>query len=223
MNTNPLTRRYKELTARERLQLIIAASARGDDVEREKLLGSAPTICLRAGHHYHLAEALFRAAHCHVAFLSDLAAKYWQWWGLWGWHCLRDETEKGNGGAGRKRGAARTAETRLCNLTRYHAFLFVTHVDGWKKFCDELLIDAEVLLDDMPGWEMAKRTEGKAREDALSRDDALMFLLAEAIKTQRPEAERLDDPTVPTAEELAQEWHKILERRAGDGPGNASS
>ena len=38
MNTNGLARLYDRLTPRERLPLIMAASARGDEMERERLV-----------------------------------------------------------------------------------------------------------------------------------------------------------------------------------------
>jgi hypothetical protein len=211
MNTNDLAKHYDQLTARERLPLILAASARADAVERQRLLDSAPRVRFEAPHHFRLADALFEAAHFHLITLLDLAATYWQWWGLWGWHCLRDETEKDNSGGRGKRAAAaaRTKEARIYNLTRYHAFLFVTHVDGWKQFCAELSIDAAALRNDMPGWRTVTRTEGAARELAFARDDAMMFMLSEAIDEQGVEAEDLHVAPVPTAAGLAREWHAI--------------
>src|SRR5437763_1672986 len=124
MNTKNLAKNYDRLTARERLPLLLAASAREDAVERQRLLDSAPRIDLRAPHHHGLGEALFTAAHFHMMTQLDLAAKYWQWWGLWGWHCLRRENEKVQGSAPGKRAAAaaKTEEVRLYSLARYHAF-----------------------------------------------------------------------------------------------------
>ena len=43
MNTNNLNKLYDRLTARERLTLLISASVRGDPVERQRLLDSAPS------------------------------------------------------------------------------------------------------------------------------------------------------------------------------------
>jgi hypothetical protein len=42
VNTNGLAKLYDRLTPHERLPLIVAAAAWGDDQERQRLMGSAP-------------------------------------------------------------------------------------------------------------------------------------------------------------------------------------
>jgi len=58
MNTTLLDKLYDQLTARERLPLIIAAARRADAVERRRLVDSAPGLCLEEPHHHGLATAL---------------------------------------------------------------------------------------------------------------------------------------------------------------------
>jgi hypothetical protein len=88
MNTKDLAKLYDQLTARERLTSIIAASVRNDVVERTRLKDSAPSIAFTVPHHYALAQALTTAAHYHLLTLLDLAAIFWQWWGLWAGRAL---------------------------------------------------------------------------------------------------------------------------------------
>ena len=219
MNTKNLAKNYNQLTARERLPLLLAASARGDAVEQHRLMNSAPRIGLSAPHHYRLGEALITAAHLHMMTLLDLAVKYWQWWGLWGWHGLRRETKTDQRRVRGKRAAATpdTEEVRHRSVMRHHAFLFITYVDGWRQFCADLLIDADALLHCYPGWDMVTQTEKKARENAYSREDAIMFLLCDATATHGDESEDGEIPSippVPTVEGLAKEWHEILDRGA---------
>jgi hypothetical protein len=216
MNTHHLTRHYDRLTARERLALLVAASARADAVERGRLLESAPPVHLKAPHHYRLAEALLDAANYHLLTVLDLAVKYREWWGLWGWHELRDATDKRGTGKG-GRAAARAEGARLNALARYHAYLLVTHVDAWARFCADWAIDPEALLGARPGWDTVRRTEGQARGHAYSHEEAELFMLMDALEGQQAIPETIAVPPVPTAEALAREWHDLVDGAAGDG------
>jgi hypothetical protein len=224
MNTKNLAKNYNQLTPRERVSLILAAVARADDVERQRLLDAAPSVALRASHHYGLGEALIQAAQCHMMSLLDLAMKYRQWWSLLGWRCFRLEADKEQGGASGKRAAvaAEAVKGRLCSQARYHAFLFITHIDGWKQFCSELPIDADVLLEVMPGWQSLKLVEAEARGAAFSRDDVMMFRISQTIDESDTESERVELPPAPTVEELAKGWHRIVNEQAEEFPGRAT-
>jgi hypothetical protein len=161
---------------------------------------------------------LVEAADCHLLILLELAASYWQWWGLWGWHGQRRQSQaaRKQGGVGNA-GAARAEDAeafRLYGLVRYQAFLFLTHVEGWKQFCREWSIDPIVLLKCLPGWDMVTRTEAPARERAFTREEAALFLLSETPLPEGPAAEEFELPQVLTVEGLAQDWHTFINRRA---------
>src|SRR5262249_47266915 len=66
MNTDRLARHYATLTPAERLPLIMAASARGDEAEYEHLARSAPRVYLQAPDTFYLAEALLLATSLHM-------------------------------------------------------------------------------------------------------------------------------------------------------------
>ncbi len=57
MNTNSLARHDEILTPRERLPLIMAASARGDEAEAQRLAHSAPLVSLRVPDYFGLAKS----------------------------------------------------------------------------------------------------------------------------------------------------------------------
>ena len=160
MNTKSLTQLYDQLTPSERLPLIIAAAARGDENERQHLMTSASKLAFQVPDYYPRAKALGEAVHYHMLTLLDLAAKFWQWWGLWMTSGLRD-----GGGKERKKGRRRRVdaeilkEWRASGVVRYYASRFVAHVDGWKRFCTELHIDPEVQLEIMIGWETITHTD----------------------------------------------------------------
>jgi hypothetical protein len=215
MNTNALNKLYHQLTAQERLALMIAAGRREDTSERKQLADTAPRQQYEKSHHHNLATALLETARLHLLTLLDLAAKYWQWWGLCGWQLWKRQiTNVADPGAAVEAGLdpAEEDEVRQHGLLRYHAFLFVTHVDGWKKFCATWPIEPEALLDYLPGWDMVTRTETPAREHAYSLEDAALFLLSE---TPIPEesAEDIALPAVITVEGLAEAWQSILDRQ----------
>jgi hypothetical protein len=224
MNSKVLTKFYDQLTAGERLPLLVAAAVRGDAVERQRLVGSAPSREFEVPHHYGLATALAEAADFHLLTLLDLAASYWQSWGLWGWHGQRHRgnTIRDQGGASDAGDAPAedTEEFRLYCMVRYQAFLFLTHVEGWKQFCGEVSMDPDVLLDFLPGWDMVTRTQAQARERAFTRQEAALFLLSETPLVEDPAAEELDLPQVLTVAGLAQDWHTFLDRRAESVLGN---
>src|SRR5215472_12253704 len=82
MNTKRLADLYDRLTPRERQALLIAASVRGDTSECERLNATAPSVTWKVAHNFGLAQALWQAADLHLITLLDLAAKFWQGWGL---------------------------------------------------------------------------------------------------------------------------------------------
>lgn len=212
MNDKALYKLYDRLTPRERLPAIVSASRRGDAVEYKRLMDSAPRLRFEVAHHHGLATALSHAADWHLLTLLDLAANYWQWWGLWGW-CRSRPAVRESGGPGGVEDAGDTdvEAFRHSGLVRYHAFLFVAHVDGWKQFCRDWPIEPEALLDFKPGWGMVSRTEPRARENAFTREEAARFLWDEMQLSQEFAREESALPQVMTAEDLAEAWHAIVD------------
>jgi hypothetical protein len=78
MNTNCLAKLYDRLTPHERLPLIVAASARDDETERQGLAHSAPCDRFRLPDYHGLAEGLLLLSLFHVTQLLDLAVMYWR-------------------------------------------------------------------------------------------------------------------------------------------------
>ncbi len=78
MNTSSLARQYEKLTPWERLPLILAASARGDEQEHSRLVLSAPRVGYRVPDHFGLAVAFQELTWLHLLEALDLAANYFQ-------------------------------------------------------------------------------------------------------------------------------------------------
>src|SRR5438046_140738 len=76
--------------------------------------------------HFWLAKAVQQAADFHMLMLLDLAANFWQWWGLWMIHGLRAESGQAGPKTGR-RGPVRAEqlkEVRASGVARYYASRF---------------------------------------------------------------------------------------------------
>ena len=77
-DTNGLARLYDRLTPRERLPLLVAAAARGDEQERHRLARSAPTQLQQVPDYYRLGDALQQVLLLQVARAADAAARFWR-------------------------------------------------------------------------------------------------------------------------------------------------
>jgi hypothetical protein len=213
MNTHGLSQLYDQLTPAERLALIMAASVRGDEAEKQRLIAAAPEVSLRVPDYYPLAKALANVVDYHLLTLLDLAAQFWQWWGMWITHIGRDSSA-GNPKTGRRRktDADRLREWRVRGITRYFASRFVAHRHGWQQFCTDMHIDPEVQLDFMIGWDTILRTDEAARELAFSAEEAAQFVRLETMPVEGNESLERGPVPVESLEELAEGWHKVLEQ-----------
>ena len=193
MNTNGLAKLYDRLAPMERLSLILAATARGDDAERERLASSAPMETYRLPDYHGLAEGMLFAALFHMIELLDTAALYWQVQGL-------VDQEGGLGKAGNK-----ALLDRFTALVRAFGYILTARVDGWKLFCAGLKAGPDLLLRGIPGLETAGRAEEAARGMAFSAAE-----MADWVRRGKGGPAR-----VMTAETEAAAWRTFLEARAG--------
>jgi hypothetical protein len=72
MNTNGLAKLYSELTPWERIAAILAAAARGDEVEAARLWGTARKYAYGVADHHPIFEGFLLAGLIHQAELLDL-------------------------------------------------------------------------------------------------------------------------------------------------------
>src|SRR5262249_51908106 len=76
MNTKSLTKHYATLTPWERVPLILAALARKDDLEGDRLSRSAPRVPFEVANFYGLKEGLASLAGRYLMNQLDLVACY---------------------------------------------------------------------------------------------------------------------------------------------------
>jgi len=142
MNTAVLTRQYDKLTAQERLALLLAAEARGDRHEFNRLMETAPRKNYSVPHHAPLLDTFLDLSKLHFMQLLDTAA------------CYFDAFEQ----PGRKRGRG-ADPLEGWDMVLLLGYLFRTYLEGWRQFCAELNIDPEFMWNSWPGYETIKAAE----------------------------------------------------------------
>jgi hypothetical protein len=138
MNTKTLARHYDTLTPQERFPLILAAAARGDDLERERLVSSAPRATYRVPDYWSVATRFQSLSHFMFMKLLDLAACYLEAFALSG------EEDEG--------GIALEAVLML-------GYVFQTYRGGWHLFSAEVGVDPEHHWKRLPGLETIRSAE----------------------------------------------------------------
>jgi hypothetical protein len=208
VNTDHLARHYEVLTPWERLPLIAAASARADEVEKDRLARSAPKIGFRVPDYWGLAEGLDELVKLYLLGQRDLAALYWRLSGL-----LDQEPRD------RPSRQERRRDERRWRLLKMLAYRYVVRADGWRLLCAELPIDPEVLLRELPGYDSVRQMEQVARLIAFSAEEALAFLRAEA-EAARPAEEGARavrrEYQIATAADVARSMREFLKARLGE-------
>jgi hypothetical protein len=157
MTTAPLAKAYAHLTAAERLPLVVAASARGDDVEYHRLMASAPLETYHVPHHFGRAMAFREVADMHHMELLALAGQYLQCMGL---ADAQDDEHS----------------TRFLDCGLLYGYLLNAHVAGWRAFCAGLHIDPEPIRDCLPGRDLLDQVAGLAGSAAFDADGARAYL-----------------------------------------------
>jgi hypothetical protein len=185
MNTRGLARHYEGLTPWERLPLILAAFARGDEAERERLVASAPRVCYEFPDHFGLGTAFREVSEMHFMRLLHLAALYFRALGFadaW-------DDEPGE---------------RMLDAALLFGYLFRAQLGGWRAFCAELHIDPDVSWSCLPGFDTVKDAERSARHAAFEREGAEAYLRKRGG----------DRPALVTEADVAAGLRKALQERA---------
>jgi len=203
MNANALAKQYEKLTSRERFSLLIAAAARGDELDRTRLLQSAPRLSYDLADHHGLMASFTWLSDFHFTCLLDLAACYFEAFGA-----LRPNRKK-------------VDEAAWDNLM-LQGYTFQTHLVGWRKFCAELKVDPEFFWEGRPGLKTIKRADavsgtgpGQGLPGAAFVEEGVARLVIQYGLRDR-EAEVDDDAVkevrIVNADNIAADLHIILEK-----------
>jgi hypothetical protein len=186
MTSTGLTKLYAHLLPRERLPLILAAQARGDESEQQRLAASAPVRVWRLPDYAIGDLAANVLALVYVSEQLDYAANYWH--ALWR---LEDADD------------ADPATWRLA--ADVSAYVFARNAEAWRSFWQELHIDADALsAANHHGW-LLRYCEERMPGVAPTREEL-------AARLRRHGA---DDPQPVTADDLRASWRQLFEACAG--------
>ena len=193
MTAATLTRHYPGLAPDERLALMLAAAARGDDLEHERLTAAAPRVSFTTLDTFPRAIAFRELLDRHRSERLELAARYFQ---------------------ARRLDAETTGRTsaRLTTLARVYGYLLRVYRDGWAGSCDRAMPPDGGLEPALIGGDVLRAAEEEADGDAVTADEVVAAGRAAGVAP--PRTVRTADPV---ADELAQAFAARLAWWEGEG------
>ena len=177
MKAHPLAKDYGYLTPEERFRLILAASQRGDDAERERLVQAGGRLTFSMPDYAPYAHA-FEQLHLRTFLeLREEATDYME--ALARVNKAGDETE----GQADESGAAELADDhgddrlqQSLDLAFAAGFLLQAKADGWKRFCEQMQVPPLLQWEGLPGFNRLKRALALAEEFAFDSERFLRWL-----------------------------------------------
>jgi hypothetical protein len=158
MTADAVAKQYKLLTPEERFRLILAASGRGDDAERERLVRASGRIHLTMPDYSPYANALQDIS---LMIFIELLAESAQF--LWASALAdqeddRDAATRGEADPDMDDDEPETAELEFANerklrLALAAGYVLRTKAEGWKQFCERWDNPPFLLWEDLPGFD----------------------------------------------------------------------
>lgn len=159
MTADRLARHYPTLRPDERLALMLAAAARGDEVEHERLTAAAPRVSFTTLHTFPRALAFRELLDRVRAERLELAARFFQT--RW----LAEDYDEGPGG-------------RMGNVARTYGYLLLAARGGWAVFCDAHLLPCAGLEVALVGGDVLRMAEDEAEGDGVTAEEVAGMLAA---------------------------------------------
>jgi hypothetical protein len=194
MNANAVAKHYGSLTPEERFRLIVAASARGDHAEQDRLVNAGRRITLSMPDHSPYAHAFEELALLTFMELLEEAARYLEAFyraenafDIFG----GDDAEEQEGGEeneddeaeepltpepSEKDAGQRPAWQRSLELAYAAGFVLRTKADGWKLFCERMNVPPFLLWEGLPGFDRLRRALALAEKAAFASEGMLRWL-----------------------------------------------
>jgi len=217
MNASAVARHYGTLTPEERFRLILAASGRGDEAERTRLVSAAPRIQLAMPDHSPFGHAFHEVALLIFIELSDAAAYFTEALDAADFADFGDdEAEEGEAAEGEEASAPEKAGSRkrptwqrLLDLAHAFGFMLRAKADGWKLFCERLNVPPFLVWKGLPGLDRLQRALSLAENVAFAPEGFLRWL-NRTRPTGTPEQTRVH----LTAEGIAAATESLFRERA---------
>jgi hypothetical protein len=226
VNATALGRHYTRLTPEERFRLILAASGRGDEAERDRLANAGERIDLSLPSHSPFALAFQELSALTFLELVEAAALYADANELAddalniasagnkeqdGKEDEREDAEQLREPAAAASNAdsgERPAWTRALEHAYAAGFILRTKADGWKLFCARQTVPPFLLWEGFPGFDRLQRSLALAEKAAFGSEGFLRWL-----NTVRPTG-RPELTEVPlTVEGVADANEKVFRQR----------
>ncbi len=199
MNANAVARNYSRLTPEERFRLVLAASGRGDEAERDRLAHAGARMALSLPDHSPYALAFQDLAEFTFIELLEAAA------------CQRDTLDLADDAEQEAEGGRRkkTVAQKFLDPVLVAGFVLRTKAEGWKLFCERLNVPPFLLWEEFPGFDRLQRALALAEKATFDPKGFLHWLNA-ARPAEKPE---LTDVPL-TVEGVADATAKMFHQRA---------
>jgi hypothetical protein len=195
MNLNTLTKLYPTLTPAERVPLMLSAIQRGDQQEFGRLASAAPRQSWLITDQHGYTCALWSTALLELIEVLSLEMTWWMCGVLiWQWPTSPRAEELDE-------------LRRMIDGAPMLAYRCVIELDAWKRFCEELHVDAEVFWKDFSLYDLMKQSEDAVRRNAATPEEAASYL-ARHGKTEGPAVEAAVAGLRAVFDELRKPWEK---------------
>jgi len=228
MNAKAVARHYGSLTPEERYRLIVAAGARGDQAEQDRLANAGQRITLSMPDHSPYAHAFDELALLIFIELLEGAASYFEAFG-WADDFADDEAgevpdesdeeddaeEEPNSttdAEAEEETEERPTWRRSLDLALATGYVLRTKAEAWKLFCERLNVPPFRLWEGLPGFDRLQRALALTERAAFVPEGFLRWLnrvrpAGEPERTEIPlTAERLADAAMKLFQECVQSW-----------------
>jgi hypothetical protein len=191
MDANALARNYGRLTPEERWRLIVAADARGDAAEENRLANAAQRLHFSSPDFSPYGKAFFEVALVVFIELLDEAARCDEFWLRADAHdpFSDDEDEVADGdeagddpdaqaGAGSVKDGSRQrpAWQRSGDIAMASGFVLRTKAAGWTLFCERLTIPPFGHWEGLPGFDRVRRALNMGEKLAFTPEEMRRWL-----------------------------------------------
>jgi hypothetical protein len=184
---------YGTLTPTQRFRLVEAAFGRGDDEERDRLIGTGRRICLAISDHASMSLALNEIALTMFIEVSDVAAGYLEklYLARGADVALADEDDTDEAFEGEAEGPfdadphtgsdttdltpEMRARERLLDCALLDGFFLKLKVSAWKLFCERIGLPAFATWQQLPGFKRVERAMKLAETIAFTAEGVARF------------------------------------------------
>jgi hypothetical protein len=203
MKTSLAAQDYSRLTPEERFRLILAASGRGDQAERDRLIQTGRRITLSMPDHAPYAHAFDELADLTFIILLEDAATYHDAFD----RCHEEELEESEEAEGPDP-EDEIIRDRDLDLLLAFGYILKANLEGWKLFCEKQNIPPFLHWEMLPGYERLQSALALAEKVAFTPEGFLKWL-NRIRPVEEPELTELS----LTADEMAKANEKVFQER----------